>query len=851
MAYRPPKRIAKLDTISVEEDGNLFDNEYSKDWYIPIDSGLDEEHDKGTVKVPMNRIALLNAQHVVPPSMLPSFVDEMTVGKMVHSSNKWTFTTTDGSGYTYACPTQATGETVPREDLIYYDEDTHIQYRYKSNTFAVIPQSLILSSGPGITMSDSETNKTIGVKLKYSGASSDPDSRALAFDNNMLMHMEYGAEYVPSGEDSTSIFPVNNANNTIKFGETFDTDYLVVNRTGHIISHATRGVYMSNVSGGQSITVDTDTSGNKTINLNVESGHGIAVDGDTNTLYHLHYMDGYVPSGETGLSIFPLINGNSIKFGESFNTNCVVVNREGHVIGTGTGSVFMPGIVSGAGINVETASDGKKTIHVQLQYPDGNTDPQWKAIDISNAKLYHIPYLSSLPFDPGTETVVPAAGAMQFGTSITTNGFTVNRTGHIVSLSTDTLYLPDITAGPGIKTSGGDSPGSPKTISANITKSSSGSSLYLLTTETSPTNLNYVELGSNFWNTFYVVSGTHDSTSGSTLYIRDSVLGNIRSDGTLRSATTDTTSPGYYIGAAYIAAGTASPVGLVLTTGSNHYIEPSSIYFTTNSDGLLSSRGYWATPNMYINTATAYVTSHASSTSNTNTYLCFNSGTGNALSSVNIYGNNGVTVSSKATSGDKNSVLTISGETSHIYHYGPSGYDWSQLDTLSALVAVHGYGTPGFSVYTRSNFGGSGGPWTWDSNGIYSRSRIICRIGQDKVFKNVPLPWIPSFAKYDLGSSSTETNIYVDDNAMPSAYISSYLCSYMSTITNPNSNKGTCILCVPPHHRGSVSLCIQAYTNYSISVIPSTSWISIYLEDTKDSTGTSSTFISKSLWHGY
>ena len=705
----------------------------------------------------MNRIALLNAQHVVPPSMLPSFVDEMTVGKMVHSSNKWTFTTTDGSGYTYACPTQATGETVPREDLIYYDEDTHIQYRYKSNTFAVIPQSLILSSGPGITMSDSETNKTIGVKLKYPGASSDPASRALAFDNNMLMHMEYGAEYVPSGEDSTSIYPVNNANNTIKFGETFDTDYLVVNRTGHIITHATRGVYMSNVSGGQSITVDTDTSGNK-------------------------------------------------------------------------------------------------IIHLALKYPDGQVDPPSKALAVSNAKLYHIEYASSI-MNPSTadNTFIPVLAdntKLSFGSSFNLTGLDVNRTGHIVNTNTTNIYLPQIVPGTGLNqtvNSSGD-----RTLYLDIKQADSTrqNSMYLMVT-TDNSYISYIELGKNFWESFYVVKGNHNTSEGSTLYVKGDMIGNLRSDGTLRSATTDTTSAGYYIGAAYIAAGTASPVGLVLTTGSNHYIEPSSIYFTTSSDGLLSSRGYWATPNMYINTATAYVTSHASSTSNTNTYLCFNSGTGNALSSVNIYGNNGVTVSSKATSGDKNSVLTISGETSHIYHYGPSGYDWSQLDTLSALVAVHGYGTPGFSVYTRSSFGGSGGPWTWDDNDIYSRSRIIYQLQHNPEFKKVPLPWIPTFAKYDTSSSSTLGSIYYNNtDILPSSYCSSYVSGYVSTISITNGyTSGKSILCVPPYHKGICCLTFTGSTNASVS---GTTWFDICLSTSRDQDISSMTVWGKNhLWGGY
>lgn len=755
MAYRPPKRIAKLDTISTEDDYDLFDPANSANWALPIDSLLPESEDKGTVKVPMNRIALLDSNGKVPGSMLPGYVDDMAIGTMSHTTDPdehWSFDD-PVAHVVYGCPTQLEGEIPPLASLIYHDTPTGVEYRYAGNMFCEIPNSLLLVEGSCISITNSASTRAVSLKIKPTGNY----APALGADNDGLLHDTFAESLMPpETPDNVNIFPID-PSNTIRFGENFNTHLIAVNRTGHVTTRDTALVYMPAISGGHAISIDTDSNGNK-------------------------------------------------------------------------------------------------TIHIDLKYPSASGDPDSRALSIENDKLLHIEYASSI-MNPSTadNTFIPVLAnntKLSFGSSFNLTGLDINRTGHVVASSTTNIYLPQIVPGTGLNqtvNSSGD-----RTLYLDIKQADSTrqNSMYLMVT-TDNSYISYIELGKNFWESFYVVKGNHNTSEGSTLYVKGDMIGNLRSDGTLRSATTDTSSAGYYIGAAYIAAGTASPVGLVLTTGSNHYIEPSSIYFTTNSDGLLSSRGYWATPNMYINTATAYVTSHATSTSNTNTYLCFNSGTGNALSSVNIIGNNGVTVSSKATSGDKNSVLTISGETSHIPHYGQSGYDWSQLNTLAALVAVHGYGTSGFSVYTRSNFGGTGGPWTWDDNDIYSRNRIISRVQQNTEITTVPLPWIPTFAKYDTSSSSTLGSIYYNNiDILPSSYCSSYVSGYVSTISVTNGyTSGKSILCVPPYHKGICCLTFTGSTNASVS---GTTWFDICLSTSRDQDISGMTVWGKNhLWGGY
>lgn len=107
---------------------------------------------------------------------------------------------------------------------------------------------------------------------------------------------------------------------------------------------------------------------------------------------------------------------------------------------------------------------------------------------------------------------------------------------------------------------------------------------------------------------------------------------------------------------------------------------------------------------------------------------------------------------------------------------------------------------------------------------------------------------VPTFGKYDLATSSGGS-MYINTDILPSSYVSSYLCSYTSSMSTIDT-KGTSILCIPPHHRGSAH-CIVYGSSQGEASQGSTSWIRFYLTDTKDPTAEPGTFGASALWHGY
>lgn len=108
---------------------------------------------------------------------------------------------------------------------------------------------------------------------------------------------------------------------------------------------------------------------------------------------------------------------------------------------------------------------------------------------------------------------------------------------------------------------------------------------------------------------------------------------------------------------------------------------------------------------------------------------------------------------------------------------------------------------------------------------------------------------VPTFGKYDL-ATSPGGSLYINTNVLPSSYVSSYLCSYASTLSTTDTN-GTTILCVPPHHRGSAHCIISGGSLDGDVSQGNTSWIRFYLTDMMDPTTEPDNFTASALWHGY
>ena len=107
---------------------------------------------------------------------------------------------------------------------------------------------------------------------------------------------------------------------------------------------------------------------------------------------------------------------------------------------------------------------------------------------------------------------------------------------------------------------------------------------------------------------------------------------------------------------------------------------------------------------------------------------------------------------------------------------------------------------------------------------------------------------VPTFGKYDLATSSGGS-MYINTDILPSSYVSSYLCSYTSSMSTTDT-KGTSILCVPPHHRGSAHCIVYGSSPGGDASQGSTSWIRFYLTDTQDPTTEPGNFGASALWHG-
>lgn len=178
-AILTPKRISALTPIDAPTDESLFDNRAAANWVMAIDSiqrsnaadrpegsGLVEGTDKGSLKLPMSRIALRDNNGLIPATMLPGHIDDMMFGTFDFSgSTKVTFTeVVNGvpTGRVYVSPSteRAEGQYAPAENIIYHDNTTNLQYRFIQNEettapkfgFAEIPGSRALTEGYGVTI---------------------------------------------------------------------------------------------------------------------------------------------------------------------------------------------------------------------------------------------------------------------------------------------------------------------------------------------------------------------------------------------------------------------------------------------------------------------------------------------------------------------------------------------------------------------------------------------------------------------------------------------------------------------------------------------------------------------------
>ena len=173
-----PKRISVLNPMPTSDISELEDKTNAAEWVLAIDSNCRNASeiqpgddytagtDEGTLKIPMSRIAMRDANGLIPANMLPGHIDDMMFGTFDFSdSTKVTFTeVVNGvpTGREYVSPPSkvAEGQYSPEENIIYHDNTTNLQYRFIQNEattapkfgFAEIPGSRALTEGYGVTI---------------------------------------------------------------------------------------------------------------------------------------------------------------------------------------------------------------------------------------------------------------------------------------------------------------------------------------------------------------------------------------------------------------------------------------------------------------------------------------------------------------------------------------------------------------------------------------------------------------------------------------------------------------------------------------------------------------------------
>lgn len=263
------KRVSQLDQFDdpTKPDGPRIDDlmapapedmpAYSANWWIPLDYKLPEgdapDSDLGTLRLPFNRVAMLDRYGKVPLSMLPGYVDECVFGVMQikrtgepgHYEYEYMFTEDSFPGQEpgkiYACPQTARdvtpGSIKPTDRLIYVARevringeplsDPEVQYRYgeDADSFAVIEHSRAMVNGAGTRINNGDT--TVAVDLIIGN----PTARATATNplqitDNQLVHATSGVT-----ANNTEVFKfIRHDANT---GENMFAS-VTVDKTGHI-----------------------------------------------------------------------------------------------------------------------------------------------------------------------------------------------------------------------------------------------------------------------------------------------------------------------------------------------------------------------------------------------------------------------------------------------------------------------------------------------------------------------------------------------------------------------------------------------------------------------------------------
>lgn len=246
------KRIIQLDQFS-QDDANRLMNDWqsgqlpwSVKWYIPLDykkTDADGDTEMGTLSLPFNRVAMLDEYGKVPIKMLPGYVDEFVVGKMVitkgsgDTPDQYVFTRTDceqGETVVYACPTRTGTQLKPDGRFIYIATTTtidgtestdEVQYRYyesgSTEKFVSIPQSLALKNGKGTLYTKGDTYSQIDINIGDPAAKGTGKTNPLAISSKKLIHCKSGVA------EGNYFALMKNSGNT-KLGK------ISVDSTGHI-----------------------------------------------------------------------------------------------------------------------------------------------------------------------------------------------------------------------------------------------------------------------------------------------------------------------------------------------------------------------------------------------------------------------------------------------------------------------------------------------------------------------------------------------------------------------------------------------------------------------------------------
>lgn len=257
---KDPKRISALYEVKKEDFDAIYPSTSStaEKWWLAMDyhdfGNENSLTDKGTVRFPIKKLALLDDDGTIPTSMLPSYVAKVVPGNMVVNDTKYKFTALDGVVYVNGEPGE--GETKALVNMVYLDmitSDTEnenpygVSYRYmaESDTFAVIPSHYIIESGEGTLCSTPSGKSGLYKKIDINiGDAVDRESGSVAplaiatdsVDNERkLVHTKSGV-VVDEATHKKSYGTTDNTPTTFTFGHNFTSHNVTVDETGHVTS---------------------------------------------------------------------------------------------------------------------------------------------------------------------------------------------------------------------------------------------------------------------------------------------------------------------------------------------------------------------------------------------------------------------------------------------------------------------------------------------------------------------------------------------------------------------------------------------------------------------------------------